>query len=142
MICMDTSSLLKLLILYDRTAALIKALQAEESIIVSALTRLEFSVQLRGLMLGGSLRPEVAGQASERLSRMLEMAPYTFRSLSGTVFSTALRQHDTSKIQCRSLDRIHLAAMAEFGITRLMTHDLRQATAAKELGYEVLSPGL
>ncbi|WP_367873412.1 PIN domain-containing protein [Luteolibacter sp. Populi] len=139
---MDTSSLLKLVILDDHTLALVEALQKEESIVASALTQLEFSVQLRGLMLGGSLRPKSMQQAGERLSRMLQMSPYISRSLSGTVFSTALGQHESAKIQCRSLDRIHLAAMAEFGITRLMTHDLRQATAAKELGYEVLSPGL
>ena len=41
-----------------------------------------------------------------------------------------------------SLDRLHLAAMEELRISRLMTHDARQAEAAWELGYEVISPGL
>lgn len=35
-----------------------------------------------------------------------------------------------------------LAAMEELGIKRLMTHDLRQVEAARELGYAVDSPGL
>jgi len=32
--------------------------------------------------------------------------------------------------------------MEELKITRLMTHDTRQAEAARELGYQVTSPGL
>ena len=32
--------------------------------------------------------------------------------------------------------------MEELQISRLMTHDARQAEAVRELGYEVISPGL
>jgi hypothetical protein len=41
----------------------------------------------------------------------------------------------------RTLDRLHLAAMEELGLHRLMTHDVPQAEAARVLGYAVLSPG-
>jgi hypothetical protein len=36
---------------------------------------------------------------------------------------------------------MHLAAMAELGIKRLMTHDQRQAHAAMAAGYQVVTPG-
>ena len=37
-----------------------------------------------------------------------------------------------------SLDRLHLAAMEDLGVRRLMTADEAQAAAAKALGFEVL----
>ena len=40
----------------------------------------------------------------------------------------------------RTVDRLHLAAMQELEVSRLMTHDLALAQAARALGYEVLSP--
>lgn len=49
---------------------------------------------------------------------------------------------NASSGHCLSLDRLHLAAMAELGVKRLMTHDGRQAEAARELGYEVEMPGV
>lgn len=58
------------------------------------------------------------------------------------VFQTAVGQHQKTLTRCRTLDRLHLATVQELGITRLMTHDLRQTEAARELGYEVTSPGL
>ena len=36
---------------------------------------------------------------------------------------------------------LHLAAMEERGLKRLMTHDVRQARAAVEAGLEVVHPG-
>ena len=36
---------------------------------------------------------------------------------------------------------LHLAAMDELGVRRLLTNDAKQAAAARVLGYEVLHPG-
>jgi predicted nucleic acid-binding protein len=44
---------------------------------------------------------------------------------------TALEQHEAATAHGRSLDRLHLAAMEELGVRRLMTHDARQAEAAR-----------
>ena len=41
---------------------------------------------------------------------------------------------------CRSIDPLHLAAMEELGLKRLMTHDVRQAKAAVEGGFQVIRP--
>src|SRR5205809_19688 len=65
--------------------------------------------------------------------------PFRFRSLPGSVFETALRQHaGGSRTHCRTLDRLHLAAMTELDVARLMTHDVVQARAARALGFEVV----
>lgn len=39
------------------------------------------------------------------------------------------------------MDRLHLAAMEELGVNRLMTLDQTQADVAASLKYSVLQPG-
>src|SRR5262249_30145806 len=41
---------------------------------------------------------------------------------------------------CRTLDRLHLAAMQQLCIGRLLTNDHAQAAVARELGLEVVMP--
>lgn len=40
----------------------------------------------------------------------------------------------------RSLDALHLAAALRLGVDRLLTYDVRMASAARELGLAVLAP--
>ena len=141
MIYIDTSSLLKLVIT-DRFSTFVElAIASEPVVIVSSLGELETRVQLRGLAKGGIIRTSRIQRIGEKLALNLKSAPFVIRSLSGDVFATALIQHEIAKSHCRSLDRLHLAAMEELRISRLMTHDARQAEAARELGSEVISPG-
>ncbi len=73
---------------------------------------------------------------------MRNFDPFHFRHLPAAVFSTALRQHrHPQAAYCRSLDRLHLAAMEELRLRRLMTLDDSQAKAASALGFTVLRPG-
>ena len=139
---LDTSSLLKLFIRDEHSEAVISAIQSETAVVVSPLTELEASVQLRGLHLGGSMGSARYLRMCERLAKTMAGHPFLLRPLASRVFSTALTQHAQSSIHCRSLDRLHLAAMEELGLRRLMTHDERQAAAARELGYEVVMPGV
>jgi len=68
--------------------------------------------------------------------------PFRFRPFPGSVFETAFRQHvGAGRTHCRTLDRLHLAAMTELDVARLMTHDVAQAWAARALGFEVVTPG-
>jgi len=68
--------------------------------------------------------------------------PFDFRSLPAAVFQAALRQHrNAGDTHCRSLDRLHLAAMEELKVSRLMTHDEGQAQAAVEARFEAVRPG-
>jgi len=142
MIYIDTSSLLKMFIRDAHFEDVIFAIQGEAVVVVSPLTELEASVQLRGLYLGGNMSPARYLRTCERLAEKIACHPFLIRPLAGKVFSVAIKQHAQTAVHCRSLDRLHLAAMEELGVRRLMTHDGRQAEAARELGYEVVMPGV
>jgi predicted nucleic acid-binding protein len=141
-IYLDSSCLLKLLIEEPESEAVRQAVTREDEVIVSALTELETAVQLRAGWLGGTYRERRYRAYQAQLNAFKETDPFRFVSLPGTVFQTALRQHrDARNLHCRSLDRIHLAAVDELGLRRLMTNDAAQAAGARVLGFEVLTPG-
>lgn len=133
---------MKLFILDEHSEAMILAIQLESGVVVSPLTELEVAVQVRGIHLGGGMRSARYIRVREQLAETIANDPFIIRPMVSRVFSTAIAQNAQTTSHCRSLDRLHLAAMEELGINRLMTHDGRQAEAARELGYEVLSPGL
>jgi len=141
MIYLDTSSLLKLLIPEPESPAVHAAVMPEAEVVVSPLAELETLIQFRALWLGGEL---TAPQQKRSLARMVEMRrekPFAFPQLPGTAFATAIRQHlAAGRLHCRAFDRLHLAAMEELALNRLMTHDMSQAAAARALGFEVLVP--
>jgi predicted nucleic acid-binding protein len=138
----DTSCLLKVLRPEVLSEAVWSALHAEEAVVVSALAELETLVQLKAAWSGGGLSRNQWRQAEARFGLLRNQPPFDFRPLPGAVFQAALRQHRNSGRQhCRSLDRLHLAAMEVLRISRLMTHDEGQAKAAVEAGFEVIRPG-
>jgi predicted nucleic acid-binding protein len=142
MVYLDTSCLLKLLLLEPESEAVRQAVGSEGEVVVSTLTRLEAEVQLKSGHLGGRYRPSQWRAYRDGLSSLLELEPFRLRPLPGSVFETALRQHQQAdKVHCRSLDRLHLAAMEELGLKRLMTHDDAQASAARAVGFSVSHPG-
>jgi predicted nucleic acid-binding protein len=143
MIYIDSSSLLKALWQEPESPAVREAISGEEHVVVSALTELETEVQLRAKWLGGVTTKARYTAYRTRLASFRTTAPFEFHDLSGAVFNRAIHQHVSgAEKHCRSLDRLHLAAMEELGVRRLMTNDVKQAVAAKALGYEVLLPGL
>jgi predicted nucleic acid-binding protein len=142
MIYLDTSCLLKLLREESKSADVRAAVDAEEVTVVSSLTELETEVQLKAAATGGEIRLSQWRQYQAKLGAMRNFDPFHFRHLPAAVFSTALRQHrHPQATYCRSLDRLHLAAMEELKLTRLMTLDNTQAKAAEALGYQVVRPG-
>jgi len=141
MIYIDTSSLLKLVLPDLQSEATRTAVLAENSVAVSALADLEARVQIRALFLGGKLSEARTQRLRDRLMEIIGCAPFSRKKLQGSLFETAITQHEASLVHCRSLDRMHLAAMAELEIKRLMTHDQRQAQVAIAAGYQVITPG-
>lgn len=110
-------------------------------VIVSSLAELETEVQLKAAAMGGKLRTSQWRQLQAKLTAMRNVDPFHFKPLPATTFTTALRQHrHPQAAYCRSLDRLHLAAMEELKLTRLMTLDKSQAAAAAALGFKVVSP--
>ena len=142
MIYADTSSFLKLLLPEIHSAEVMDFVLGEDEVVVSEITELETVVQLKAMRLGGLLKASVLKKTRAQMNEFFNLAPFRRVSVPGKLFAVALSQHEVSSIHCRSLDRLHLAAMTEMGIRRLMTHDARQAVAARELGYQVVSPGL
>jgi predicted nucleic acid-binding protein len=142
MIYLDTSCLLKLLREEPESAEVRSAVDTEDEVVVSSLVELETEVQLKGAAVGGEIRASQWRRYQAKLAAMRNFEPFHFRYLPAAVFSTALRQHRRPQaIYCRSLDRLHLAAMEELNLTRLMTLDGLQAKAALALGYKVVLPG-
>jgi predicted nucleic acid-binding protein len=142
MIYADTSCLLQVLRPEPLSDKVWSAIQEESSVVISVLAELETMVQLKAFWTGGSLTRNHWRQAEAKFGRLRNEPPFEFRQLSSSVFQTALRQHRNSgDLHCRSLDRLHLAAMEELKISRLMTHDESQARAAIEAGFKVVRPG-
>jgi predicted nucleic acid-binding protein len=141
-IYIDTSCLLKLFRAEQSSAQIRAVVAAETEVIVSVLVELETLVQLKALWAGGDLTRTQWRKLEAELARLRNQPPFEFRFLPAAVFQTALRQHRNSRDKyCRSLDRLHLAAMEELRVSRLMTHDEGQAKAAIEAGFNVVRPG-
>jgi predicted nucleic acid-binding protein len=141
MIYLDTSSLLKLFHEEPESAGVRQAVAAESEIMVSALTRLESRLQLKAGWLGGEYGKARYLAYVKELDQLAETDPFRFVDLAGGVFATAIRQDWVAvSLHVRTLDRLHLAAMEELDVRRLMTNDATQAVAAKALGWEVVVP--
>jgi len=137
----DSSSLLKTLWNEPESAAVRTAIAAEPRLVVSALTELEVEVQLRARLLAGSTTKARYRAYRSRLASFRELEPFEFTDVSSDVFRAAIKQHVASPEHCRTLDRLHLAAMGQLGARRLMTNDGKQAATARAFGYEVVVPG-
>jgi predicted nucleic acid-binding protein len=136
----DSSSLLKIFWEEPESEAIRKAVAGEQQVVVSSLTELEIEVQLRARWLAGAMSKRRYDAYRAKLASFRDLAPFEFHDLPSAVFRRAIDQHVSAKLHCRSLDRLHLAAMDELGCRRLLTNDSKQAAAARSLGYDVVSP--
>lgn len=141
MIYIDASCLVKVLLLEESSAAVVRSLANETHVIVSNLAELETLIELKAGYMGGDYGLEKWRRLELRLHVMRNEDPFVFRNVPNGVWDVAFRQHRNSRdTHCRTLDRLHLAAAEKMGITRIMTRDAAQANAAKELGFEVVVP--
>ena len=142
MIYLDTSCLLKLLLDEPESKAVRLAVASEPEVIISVLAELEAMVQLRAGWRAGEYREQRYRAYLRQLSAFRDIDPFRFRPLAGSVFQTALRQdRRAGRVHCPTFDRLHLAAIEDLGIRRLMTNDASEAAAAQVLGFEVVTPG-
>ena len=141
MIYLDSSCLLSLLWDELESSDVINAVAREEVVVITALAELETLVQLKAAHLGGEYNLPRCRLLETRLTGFYRQPPYEFRALSASLLKTALRQHRNSgSLHCRAFDRLHLAAMEELKVRRLMTRDQAQATAAVAMGFDVVQP--
>ena len=139
MLYIDTSSLLKLLWEEPESEWTRQRIAAEQKVILSSLAELETDVQLAGACLAGRYSRAKLNAYRRALTTFPQIDPFDRADLSSQLFHVALRQHKlVGQAHCGTLDRLHLAAMELLGISRLLTHDNRQAQAARGLGFEVV----
>jgi predicted nucleic acid-binding protein len=139
---LDTSCLLKLFFPEPESATVASQVAAEERVVVSTLARLELRVQIQGRVAAGTLSAKSATALLSVVDRTLVDSPYEIAETPSHVYSVAAAQLLPlgRSMHCRTLDRLHLAAMEALGLRRLLTNDEIQARAAKARGFEVLRP--
>jgi predicted nucleic acid-binding protein len=137
MVYLDTSSLLKLIWPEEESEAVGNRVSREDVVVVSSLTELESSIQITAAHLRGDYSLARSRRLLKELDALLDSEPFDRRALSGEVFKAARLQHSRSGITsfCRTLDRLHLAAMQELGQNRLITNDTQQAEVARAQGF-------
>jgi predicted nucleic acid-binding protein len=139
---LDTSCLLKVFFPEAETAKTLAAISAESRVVVSSLARLEMLSQIHGRVAGGLLSAPRAKRLLQRVEAVLKMAPYEPAPCPADLVEVAEAQMQPfpQSVYCRTLDRLHLAAMEALGLRRLLTNDDTQATAARALGFQVVLP--
>lgn len=139
---LDTSCLLKLLFAEPESTKTSLLVAAEPRVVVSSLARLEALVQIQGRASGELLSARAAAALARLLDQTLASAPFDLVTTPAGIDEMATAQLFplSRSVHCRTLDRLHLAAMQALGVRRLLTNDETQARAASALGFEVLRP--
>lgn len=139
---LDTSCVLKLLWPEPETAATVEVIRAEDRVVVSSLVWLETKVRIQARYASGSLTRAKATKLIAKAEELFEAPPFERRGVVASLFEEAARQVDLRDraAHCRTLDRLHLAAICTLRLSRLITNDDAQARAARALGIEVLVP--
>ena len=135
----DTSALLKFIIPEPESPRIQNYFASAERVLISSLSILEMRTQLRAFLFGGTINRRQYRRIENYVAGLAQVEPFQYQELSGAVFQVALEQlRAVPDLHCRTLDRLHLAAMQELGATVLITFDQRQAKAARALGFKVV----
>ena len=123
----DSSAIVKLAVREPESVALRRLLRRRSPLVASALARTEVARAL--LPLG-----DAAVAAGHRALARIDLV-----RLNDRVLGLAGR---LEPLDLRSLDAIHLAtaSLVRADVAAFVTYDERQASAAKQLGYRVVSP--
>ena len=128
----DTSCLMKVLVTEPESDQIEAIIADQDQVIVSSLTELELRNRLLALRRGGVIRERHHRALTKEVERLLKVSPFQVETLAGTVFDLAIKQIERrGAVYCRSLDRLHLAAMQALGLKSILTTDARQVAAAK-----------
>lgn len=123
---LDSSAAVKLVVDEPESAALVRWVNNHPEIVGTLLLETEVRRAARRV-----------GVSQSSVTEMLEgvtlhdLTPGTFRE-AGALPGDHLR----------SLDALHLAAALRLGCRSVVTYDERMAAAARELGFDVVSPGV
>lgn len=137
---LDTSCLLKLVLIEPESARVSALANVEPVVIISTLAELEAEQQLWAQVLGGFITKRDHRLFLKGLRYLRGSPPFLHKSVPHDIAQLSRDQIARSPTYCRTPDRLHLAAMEALGADRLLTNDDQQATAARALGFEVLLP--
>lgn len=126
----DSSALLKRYVDEHDSAVADELLRSDPVLVTSRLTEVEVRRNLTRLLDGDELD-------RQRRALSVDLDLFALVALDATTMSAAARIAEQT--MCRSLDAIHLGATQRAGTaTTLLTFDVRQARAARELGMSVV----
>lgn len=127
----DSSALLKLYLAEPDSADAHRLLGADPVLVTSWLTVVEVRRNLARALTGGELgRVRARFEADSDALALVALDERAWRAAADIA----------EELQVRSLDAVHLAAAKRLGIPTLTfcTFDLRQAQAARQLGFHVV----
>jgi predicted nucleic acid-binding protein len=142
---LDTSALVSLYVPEARSERVARLVgRSREPIPFSQLHELELVNALRLRMFRREARP---AQVDATLARIVEdlnagtlaRAALDWPAVLGSALELADRH--TSRVGCRSLDVLHVAAATAFGARRFVTADRRQAALARRAGLAIARVG-
>jgi predicted nucleic acid-binding protein len=135
---LDTSVLVSLYVpeaRSDRIAGLVR--RAGEPIPFSQLHELEFANALQLRLFRREARPKLVDATLARIGEDLHdgvLRRVAIEWPSALAMAIELASRHTSRIGCRSLDLLHVAAAVVSGSRRFVTADRRQGTIARRAG--------
>jgi predicted nucleic acid-binding protein len=126
----DSSALLKRYIDEHDSAVAIELMGTDPVLVTSRLTEVEVRRNLTRLLADDALD-------AKRSEFSVDLDAFALVNLDASTMSGAARIAE--RTLCRSLDSIHLSAAQRSGqSTALLTFDVRQARAARDLGMSVI----
>ena len=137
---LDSSCFLKLFFPEPESDCVRAVLEEENRVVISTITEVETLTQIYGFHLGRHYTKQKLTRLLKRLSESRNMDPFEFVQVDQSLFNTAKKQISARRGHCRTMDRLHLAAMQDFRMSRLFTNDRTQAQAARDLGFHVIHP--
>ena len=126
----DSSALMKRYVDEHDSNAAIELMNSDPVLVTSRLTEVEVRRNLARLLNGDTLD-------AQRQALSVDLDAFALVGLDPTTMNEAARIGEQTL--CRSLDAIHLgAAMRSGRTTTVLTFDVRQARAAREVGLNVI----
>ena len=126
----DSSALLKRYVDEHDSAVAAELMKSDPVLVTSRLTEVEVRRNLARLLDGEELD-------MQRQAFAVDLDAFALVSLDATTMSAAAMIGEQTL--CRSLDSIHLGAARRTGSgTTLLTFDVRQARAARQIGIDVI----
>lgn len=126
----DSSALLKRYVDEHDSSVADELMRTDPVLVTSRLTEVEVRRNLTRLLDGADLD-------RQRRALALDLDAFALVALDATTMSTAAGIAEQTL--CRSLDAIHLGSARRAGrATALLTFDVRQARAAREIGMSVI----